>query len=56
MKFTALLLLLLSPFVALCQDQMAQHNKKYNTAKQRIATADDIINDLNKAVVLFFGE
>jgi uncharacterized iron-regulated protein len=56
MKFTALLLLLLSPFVALCQDQMAQHYKIYNTAKQRIATADDIINDLNNADVLLFGE
>ncbi|MDB5127981.1 MAG: hypothetical protein JWQ85_2213 [Mucilaginibacter sp.] len=56
MKFTALLLLLLSPFVALCQEPMAQHYKIYNTAKQRIATADDIINDLNKVDVLFFGE
>lgn len=56
MKFTAVLLLLLLPFTAFCQEPMAQHYKIYNTAKQRLATADDIINDLDKADVLFFGE
>ncbi|MEB0260235.1 MULTISPECIES: ChaN family lipoprotein [unclassified Mucilaginibacter] len=56
MKFTAALLLLLLPAIAFCQDPMAQNYKIYNTAKQRLATADEIIADLDKADVLFFGE
>lgn len=56
MKFKALLLLLLLPLLAVCQDPMAQNYKIYNTAKNSPATIDNIINDLNKADVLFFGE
>ncbi|RYU91458.1 hypothetical protein EWM62_05830 [Mucilaginibacter terrigena] len=56
MKFSAVLLLLILPAIAFCQDPMAQNYKIYNTAKQRLATADEIINDLDKADVLFFGE
>ncbi|QHS56666.1 ChaN family lipoprotein [Mucilaginibacter sp. 14171R-50] len=56
MKFLTSFLLLLLPAIAFCQDPMAQNYKIYNTAKQRPATVDEIINDLDKADVLFFGE
>ncbi|TSD67222.1 ChaN family lipoprotein [Inquilinus sp. KBS0705] len=56
MKFIAALFLLLSPQYVFSQENMAQHYKIYNTATKTIATADDIINDMNKADVLFFGE
>ncbi|GGH05946.1 ChaN family lipoprotein [Mucilaginibacter phyllosphaerae] len=56
MKFLTLLLALLLPFLAVCQAPMAQNYKIYNTAKNSLATIDDIINDLDKADVLFFGE
>jgi uncharacterized iron-regulated protein len=56
MKITAVLLLLLSPLFALCQEPMAQHYKVYNSVKKGAATLDDIINDMEKADVLFFGE
>ena len=55
MKFAAVLLLLLSPLFALCQEPMAQHYKVYNTVKKSAATLDDIINDMGKADVFFFG-
>ncbi|MFD0794173.1 ChaN family lipoprotein [Mucilaginibacter litoreus] len=51
-----LLLLLLSMFCCFGQDQMSVHYKIYNTAKKRLVSADDIINDLTNADVLFFGE
>ncbi|MET3982048.1 putative iron-regulated protein [Mucilaginibacter sp. UYP27] len=56
MKPTAALLLFLLPAIAFCQDPMAQNYKIYSTAKQRLATADELIADLDKADVLFFGE
>lgn len=55
MKVFSILLLLL-PFCALSQDKLAGHYKIYNTSKQRIATLDDIVDDMSKANVLFFGE
>jgi uncharacterized iron-regulated protein len=56
MRFTLSLLLFFSPLVALCQEPMVQHYKIYNTAKKAPATLDEIINDMAKADVLFFGE
>jgi uncharacterized iron-regulated protein len=56
MKFTACLLLILLPLAAFCQDPMAAHYKIYNTAKNATATLDDVINDMEKNDVLFFGE
>lgn len=57
MKLAAATLLLLSPLLGFSQqNQQAQHYKIYSTAKQAIISADDIIADLNKADVLFFGE
>ena len=57
MKLAAAILLLLSPLLGFCQQgKEARHYKIYNTAKQTTTSVDDIINDLNKADVLFFGE
>lgn len=52
MKKILLILLLCLPVLS-----MAQGNYKiYNTATQKPATLDDIINDMAKADVLFYGE
>lgn len=52
MKYFSLLLLLCLPFLT-----MAQSNYKiYNTATQKPATLDDIINGMAKADILFYGE
>jgi len=56
MRFAAALLLFFAPIIAFCQDNVAQHYKIYNTAKNSPATLDDVINDMAKADVLFFGE
>jgi uncharacterized iron-regulated protein len=50
------LLLLLLPFYVLSQEKLAGHYKIYSTSKQKIATLDDIVDDMSKANVLFFGE
>jgi len=46
---------LLLPLLASAQD-MSQHYKVYDVKKQKIVTLDDIVTDLGKANVLFFGE
>jgi uncharacterized iron-regulated protein len=52
MKYFTFLMLLCLPALT-----MAQSNYKiYNTATQKPATLDDIINDMAKADVLFYGE
>jgi len=56
MKLLSVIILLLTPFIALSQDLPASHYKIYNTSTQKIVTVDDIINDMAKADVLFFGE
>jgi uncharacterized iron-regulated protein len=56
MKLTIALLLLLSPIYVFSQEGMDTHYKIYNTAKKAINSADDIISDMRKADVLFFGE
>jgi uncharacterized iron-regulated protein len=56
MKICLYLLLFMLPILAVAQAPMEQHYKIYNTAQKRIATADDIVNDMAKADVLFFGE
>ncbi len=53
--FTALLLAFL-PLFALCQENSAVHYKIYSTKTKKMVTVDDIINDMDKADVLFFGE
>jgi len=56
MKLLSIIILLLTPFMALSQDLPATHYKIYNTSTQKTVSADDIINDMAKADVLFFGE
>ncbi|HWZ14804.1 MAG TPA: ChaN family lipoprotein [Mucilaginibacter sp.] len=50
------ILLIISPFFALSQDAMSRHYKIYSTVKQKQVDLDDVVNDLNNADVLFFGE
>jgi uncharacterized iron-regulated protein len=44
------------PFAGFSQVKTEQHYKIYNTATRRIITADDVVSDMGKADVLFFGE
>jgi uncharacterized iron-regulated protein len=52
MKIKLLILALCFPLLSLAQT----HYKIYNTATQKEATLDDIVNHMAKADVLFFGE
>jgi uncharacterized iron-regulated protein len=52
MKLTLLCLLLALPLLVLSQDNY----KVYSTASQKQVSLDDIINDMNKADVVFYGE
>ncbi|HEY8930262.1 MAG TPA: ChaN family lipoprotein [Mucilaginibacter sp.] len=56
MKTLAVLILLLLPFCVLSQDSLSSHYKIYSSSKQKIVSIDEIINDMSKADVLFFGE
>ena len=56
MKITIVLILALLPFFAFSQDNLTAHYKIYNTQTKKPATIDDIIKDIKKADVLFFGE
>ncbi|MDB4902646.1 MAG: hypothetical protein JWQ63_1927 [Mucilaginibacter sp.] len=38
------------------QDSLSQHYKIYNSLKQKTITIDDLVNDMDDADVLFFGE
>jgi uncharacterized iron-regulated protein len=51
-----LILLIISPFFVLSQDSLSRHYKIYSTVKQKQVGLDEIVNDLNTADVLFFGE
>jgi uncharacterized iron-regulated protein len=56
MKFSAAVLLIFLPFFTLCQENFATHYKIYDTKNQKLITAEDIINNMTNADVLFFGE
>ncbi len=56
MKIAAVLAMLLLPFFSFCQDSLSTHYKIYNTQTQKPATIDDIVAQMQKADVLFFGE
>src|SRR5476651_1811603 len=56
MKSAGILLLICLPFITMAQEIAASHYKIYNTSTQKQATVGDIINSMNKADVLFFGE
>jgi uncharacterized iron-regulated protein len=52
MRYFTFLMLLCLPYLTIAQSNY----KIYNTATQKPATIDDIINDMAKADVLFYGE
>jgi len=56
MKRPFLFVLLVIPLYAISQDTMLPHYKIFDATKQKQVTVDDIINDMAKADVLFFGE
>jgi uncharacterized iron-regulated protein len=56
MKSSIIVILFLLPFFALSQDSLSAHYKIYSSSKQKIIPVDEIVNDMNKADVLFFGE
>ena len=56
MKFLIIASLLFLPFSVWCQENTLPRYKIYNTKTQKLISVDDIINDMNKADVLFFGE
>jgi uncharacterized iron-regulated protein len=55
-KILTFLFLLFSPLFGICQDSLSTHYKIFNTKTQQAASLNDIIHDMNKADVLFFGE
>lgn len=56
MRFSIILLLTFFPLFSWCQEKDSLHYKIYDTRKQKIISVDDMINDMDKADVLFFGE
>ena len=56
MKYLFLSALLVLPFLSFSQDSLSNHYKLYSTAKQKVVPLDDIINDMDNANILFFGE
>src|SRR5882757_7363633 len=56
MKPLLYIILVLCPVIAFSQDNMEQHYKIYNTATGKIVKVDDIVSDMAKADILFFGE
>ena len=51
MKFLSILLLVTLPFWALSQDTLSKHYKIYSTAKQKLVSVDEIVNDMDNADV-----
>jgi uncharacterized iron-regulated protein len=56
MKNILFLILSLLPFFIFSQDKPTAHYKIYNTQSKKLVSVDDIIKDMTKADVLFFGE
>jgi uncharacterized iron-regulated protein len=56
MRSSIFLTLLLAPFYLFSQDSLSTHYKIYSSSKQKIISVDEIVNDMDKADVLFFGE
>lgn len=48
--------LIFVPLIGICQDSLSVHYKIFNTKTQKAASLKDIVRDMNKADVLFFGE
>lgn len=55
-KIATFLFLTFFPFLSICQDSLSTHYKIFNTRTQKAASINDIVRDMNKADVLFFGE
>lgn len=55
MKLLTMLLILCLPFMAICQDS-AVHYKIYDTKNKKEVPVDDMMNHMDTADVLFFGE
>ena len=56
MKFLIVLLLIYLPLFALGQENQSQHYKIYDTKNKKLVSVGDIIENMDKADVLFFGE
>ncbi|ASU34195.1 ChaN family lipoprotein [Mucilaginibacter xinganensis] len=56
MKASLIILFFILPFAALSQDSLSAHYKIYSTSKQKLVTVDEIVSNMDKADVLFFGE
>jgi uncharacterized iron-regulated protein len=56
MKSLSIILFILLPIISFSQDSLGSHYKIYSTIKQKVVTVNDIVNDMTKADVLFFGE
>jgi uncharacterized iron-regulated protein len=56
MKALIILIIFLIPLCVLSQDSLSAHYKIYSTSKQKLVSVDDIVNNMAKADVLFFGE
>ena len=55
-KILIIFLLTFSPLFGVSQNSLSTHYKIFNTKTQKLASLDDIVRDMNKAGVLFFGE
>jgi uncharacterized iron-regulated protein len=56
MKAFIILIIILFPLCVLSQDSLSTHYKIYSTSKQKQVSVDDIVKNMDKADVLFFGE
>ena len=56
MKISIILSFLFLPLFTFCQEDFSRHYKVYDTKNQKVISIDDIINNLENAGVLFFGE
>ncbi|EHQ30200.1 ChaN family lipoprotein [Mucilaginibacter paludis] len=56
MKLLSFIVLIFSCITAFSQQKTALHYKIYNTTSRKMVTADDVVNDMAGADVLFFGE
>jgi len=56
MKISIILSFLFLPLFTFCQEDFSRHYKVYDTKNQKVISIDGIINNLENAGVLFFGE
>src|ERR1700739_2471059 len=55
MKFLTILCFAF-PLLGFLQDSLTNHDKIYSSAQRKLISPDDIVNDMDRADVLFFGE